>query len=214
MRVLSTIKIKWKNSSLSDRIQCFVATVLTLTLIVLVFNLIFFSKQIRLTQALNEPFCAVKEVQLIPTGTDARGKVFGLFVILKNFGNYVADNSFYELKSFAMEHEKKNDAWSLNNIKPLDIHDKKTITLMPQSELKFFVAFIQEKTLMEYVAGYEKVIGLNITIEFKNYENDIKVYRCNYLITRLQAQTNTDNPFDVMFNDNNLAKIGVSNNLK
>lgn len=187
-----------------DWIQCFIGLVLFLTLIVLILNLRSFWYQNKLTQTLNQPFCAVKDVQLVPTGTDADGKVFGLYLILKNFGNYIAYNSSYELKSFAMEHEKKNEAWLLKNIRALNIHDKKTITLMPQAEFKFFVAFIQEKTLMEYVSGYEKVINLKIVIEFKDYENEIKLYRCNYLITRLQARTNTDNPFDVMFHDNKL----------
>lgn len=203
MRPLSTIREKWMKLSGGDRIQCVIATILLITCIVLAFNLKFFREQIKLTQALNQPFCAVKEVQLIPTGTDADGKVFGLYIILKNFGNYIAHNSSYELKSFAMEHEKKNEVWLLKNNRALDIHDKKTITLMPQGEFKFFVAFIPEKTLMEYVAGYEKIIKLEIIIKFKNYENEIKLYRCNYLITRLQAHTNTDNPFDVMFHDNN-----------
>ncbi len=194
----------WLNKNLS----IVNAAILFLTAGILFTNANLLSRQINLTKLLNQPLCAVKEVQVIKTGKDANGNVFGVYIILKNFGNYVARNVSYEWNTFAVENEVKNGMPSLKSIKKFGwLSGEKKITLIPQSEHRFFITFIGEKTLKEFVVGYEKFIKLNIITKFKNFKNKQQQYTCNYLITRLQAQTNTDNPFDVMFNDNNLIEI-------
>jgi hypothetical protein len=164
------------------------------------------TRALNLTKSLNQPFYAVEKVRLIPTGKDVDGNVFGLYMILKNYGHFIARNASCKWNIYAVERDAENRFASLKDIKMFDISGENKISAMPQSEREFFIAFLQEKMLKEYVGGYKRFININIIIRYNNIEGEVQRYACTWLIERLQSKTNTANPFDVTFITENLEK--------
>jgi hypothetical protein len=166
----------------SDYIQIFIA-------LILIGNILFFWKQHDLTQTLNQPLCAVKNVRLIPVRPD----VYKIYATIMNSGNYVAEKVAIDWGLFLVE-KLKDPQPIFTPIDPQRSKNKTEMTLLPKHELDFWIIYIDKKDIDKMVDGYEKAIAISLTVEYKNMDNVTQRYSCIYLITRMLS---TDDPYDV-----------------
>ena len=173
----------------SDRIQGSIALILFITLVVLILNLLFFWKQNELTQTLNQPLCAVKNVKLIKVRPD----VYKIDATIMNTGNYVARKASIGWEFFLVEKLKdpqsktiKIDGWSSKT--------KKEMTILPRHEFDLWIIYIKKNEVDKIIDGYEKAVAISLTIEYQNMDHVTQRYSCTYLITRMLS---IDDPYDV-----------------
>jgi hypothetical protein len=164
---------------IADFIQIGIGIILFITLIIFSLNLILFWKQNCLTQTLNQPLCAVKEVRV----EKVRDNVVQISVITKNYGKYVAKNVSIEQQIDVIEGIKDvKTTKSMDGLSPL----KKTpITILPEQE--FLVSFLQFSTddFNKIARGYDSMVRVKVVIEYPNMHDKTQRYSCTYLITRL-----------------------------
>lgn len=171
-------------SDMGNLAQVATAAIAILTLVALLVNLIFFWKQIRLTQTLNRPLCGIKDILVnhysVPSTPDI--PVIGIEALIANSGNDAARDVLFTYEIYALD-AKQNSKTVLTSKKPT--MDHRTWVLMPRHEVKTFLLYIQKKDFDQAVIGYDKVALLDLTLEYKDSGGKVMKYSSTYSITRL-----------------------------
>ena len=181
-----------------DEIQMVIAFVLIVTLIVVYLNL-------RSFQEFSQPLCAVKAVKVDPipymAKTDKIDKVSNnvksaeaertpKYVIdisanIKNFGKYVARNTSYEWEIDVIKNIKSSNPQT----EPIEgVHPGKSssIDMLPDQEIDNLLVMFNDVDFRELVSGYESALRVRLNVVFQNIDNKLKLYSCEYWITRLK----------------------------
>lgn len=155
--------------------------ILIFTLLALVFNLWFFWKQNNLTQVLNQPICAVKEVKV----NIDNAKDIEISAVIVNSGNYIANNAsieweFYHVKDLKeKQSSKKIEGWVLPTSK------KSNIAIMPRHEFVMPLVIVKKEKFDNLARGYESGVEIKLSIEYTDMKGNPQTYRSSFLITRL-----------------------------
>jgi hypothetical protein len=183
--------------TINDKIQLAIAIILSFTLIVLGLNLWAFWRQNKLTQSLNQPLCAIKEVKV----AKARDHVIQISVIIKNFGNYVAKGASFDWEIYAIK--KYNDDEQLWKKEKEWKPAKKThLVMLPQHEFENILMFYEKEDFNKMVEGYQGAVGVRLSIEYQDMNNQIKRYSCVYVITRMLPDK--DDTYEVTLKENKI----------
>ena len=193
---LNWIKLKvvklWRNWS-RDCVQKVIAISTTLTLIVLILNLYYFWKQVDLTQILNQPICAVKELKV----DKVRDNVVQISPVIKNFGKIAERNASFEWKINIVENLNNPQKRKITEVTAWSKKDH--IKILPEQE---FIGGFRQYTRDDFnnmVRGYDSAILVSMIIGYHDLENKPQRYSCSYLITRL-ANLKEDK-YEVMLNE-------------
>ena len=164
----------------NDTIQSVIAFILAVTAAFLFLNLQALNDQIKLTQILNQPLCAIKEIKV----EKPRDHVVEVSAIIKNFGNYKAKNASINWETILVNNlNMKDENRVYTKIENLSSERKTQITILPQHEFKHFLFYIEK--FDEMVVGYKSGIRIKLAIEYQDMDNKMERYSCSYLITRL-----------------------------
>lgn len=150
-----------------------------ITLTVLILNLIYFWSQYDLTQTLNQPLCAVKEVKVLKVRDD----VIQISAAIKNYGNYAAKNTSISWGFFVCPDIKNKNSMCLET--NLGSKGQTDITVLPQHEFETLLSFINKTEFNKIVIGYDAALAVILTIDYQDMDNIIQRYSCSYLVTRL-----------------------------
>ena len=202
-----------------DYIQIFIAVILAGTCFVLIFNLVFFRGQIKLTQdqikltqdqieltqALNQPLIAVKDVKV----TQVRPSAIETSLIIKNFGNYVAKDVTIKWEFYQVSFSGKNPRTvKVETRIPQISGGKKQITILPQHEFKQFLVYVGKKDYEKVVAGYSSAILLKATLRYPDMYDKTQEYSCEYLITKLLGNDKGVATFEASLKRSSLKTLG------
>ncbi|HUU51105.1 MAG TPA: hypothetical protein VMW81_09135 [Nitrospinota bacterium] len=176
-------EFKKELSKPANLIQISILVILFITALILLENLFQINKQLEITEILNRPICAVKNVEIEPT----HEKEYHLNITFMNFGKYLAENVSINWKCLIPETKKKKDGEK--NIKPGETiisGSSKNITLLPQQEIKQGFYFFKKSLdgILEQIP-----LLLDITIEYESINNSIEQYSCSYLISKPKTFT-------------------------
>ena len=156
-------------------------------------------KALDLTQALNEPLCAVKDIKI----EKARDEIIKISAIIKNFGNYAAKNALIDWKFVLVKDLKQETKQSI--IENWGSKGEIQITILPQHEFERFLLYVEKKDFDAMVVGYQNAVGVILSIKYKNIENKMEQYSCFYLITRML--TDNKGTYEVSLQDSKLEKL-------
>jgi hypothetical protein len=135
-------------------------------------------RQVELTQTLNQPLCAVKELKV----DKARSNVVQISPVIKNFGKMVEMEASFQWKIDIIKNFNDDKKWTAKNDMPW--RKKDHIKILPEQE--FIVGFKQYNTFVfnNMVSGYDSAILVSMIIGYHDLENKPQQYSCSYLITR------------------------------
>jgi len=172
------------NGLMANIIQIIIAIILFLTFLVLILNLRSLQEQIGLTQVLNQPLCAVKEIKINEVNAPNR---FKIYAVITNSGNYNAKNATIEWEFYQCDDLISRQ--TCNKIKGWHSDPKKkmNVTILPKQEFNYFLIDVPQAGLNERVKGYDRGVGIEITIKYKDMNNSPQKYSGFYLITRIGA---------------------------
>jgi hypothetical protein len=193
----------WANANAQDRIALialFNFFAVVITLVILLLNLNSVSRQIRLTQVLNQPYCAVKELKVIKASgnkTINPADVFKISLTIKNFGNYVAKKMSIQYKTFKVTNLKGPNSviqYIADSEKQFE-----NITALPQHEFEHLVGYYSRENLNSLIAGYEKGLLLRAVITYQNeMSGKTDQFAISYIVTKLLGQ---EDIYEVMIYD-------------
>jgi hypothetical protein len=167
--------------AMKDPIQAFIGVTLFLTLVVFIANLVLFWRQNSLTQTLNQPLCAVKEVNVKPV----HNNVTQFSVKIENYGKYVAEDASIEWDIDGLEDMRDNKtAFKLKDIQPVKVTD---INILPRQEIEFIMFQWLTSEFKEKITGYA-ALRIKLIVEYKDMNKIGKRYSCTYRITRTAHQ--------------------------
>lgn len=159
-----------------------------IALIGLLANLYWFQKQntlmqqeIDIAQSLNQPLPAIKEFKI----TNKTPDIFLFSVVIKNFGNYVAENVYFNwetvlLTSFQTEARKVE-----KKVPGLSSTFPKILTLLPQHEFELPFKYISREDIKKMIDGSERAIETKFTIEFTDLHKIRKTFVTIYGVTNM-----------------------------
>ncbi len=175
----------------SDFFQLVSITVLFLTAMILLFNLIYFRKQfseltkqtetlrqqLSLTNILNKPLCAIKDVEISKSGEEE----YYINYIIKNFGNYVAKKVSSHFKISIIQVIKENGESEFGEERQITEEPKlpTKIALLPQQEYEGGFYARRDKW-DNYLKDWN--IKLSFELIYKDIDDNIEKYSCAYLI--------------------------------
>jgi hypothetical protein len=186
---------KWRDPN----IQKIIAISSVLTLIILSINLVYFWKQHRLTQSLNQPICATKSLKVDKTSgrvDKTSGKaivdpedVFKFSIIIKNFGTYAAKDVSIKYATFQLKPSNGILSRSGDSFVPPTPPEEHHIVLLPQHEIDYFMVYRNRKFLDEHISGNERALEVEVTIQYRNELKDrTERFSCSYIIGKLLGQ--------------------------
>lgn len=155
--------------------------ILIFTLLALVANLWFFWKQNNLTQVLNQPICAVKEVKV----NIDYAKDIEISAVIVNSGSYIAKNASIEWEFYHVEDLKKEQSFKKIEGWVLPSSKKSNIAIMPRHEFVIPLVIVKKEKFDNLVRGYESGVGITLSIEYTDMKGNPQTYSSFFLITRL-----------------------------
>ncbi|MDP3260780.1 MAG: hypothetical protein Q8M34_09400 [Thermodesulfovibrionales bacterium] len=162
--------------------------------LVLIFNLCYLNRQIKLTQeqikltqVLNQPLCAVKEIKVNEV-KDHTNRI-KIYAVITNSGNYTAKNAsieweFYQCNDLIGHKQpcEKIKGWHS------DSRNKMDITILPKQEFNYFLIDVPKERLNKRVEGYDRSLRIKLTIKYNDMDEKSQQYLGSFLIIRVGAQ--------------------------
>lgn len=173
----------WK---IADWIQVAIAIILAVNALVLYFNLNSLNRQIKLTEVLNEPLCAVKEIKINEVKDHANR--IKIYAVITNSGNYSAKNASIEWEFYQCKDLVSNKP-SCEKIKGWhsDLKKKMNITILPKQEFNYFLIDVPKEVLNKRVKGYDRGLRIKLTIKYNDMDDKPQQYSGSFLIIRVGA---------------------------
>lgn len=150
--------------------------------LVLLGNLVYFWHQVEITKKLNQPVCAVKEIEWKIIPVESKGTIIDVVsfaAILVNSGNYAATDATVSWKWYSIQDGKRHET----NLK--DERKIRKFVLPPKQELKWGLFYEQAGKTKERILGYNKYDEVEILVEYRDMNNEVRQYSCIYRIMRL-----------------------------